>query len=143
MQDASQAQVSRASFSRNRRSGVFVAYGSTATLEDVVIEYTTLQQCFPDGCPDGGGGNGITVVHDAAADVRRFRISRSALCGVQIAVRATLDLHDGEIAHNPIGANIQTEGFDSARLADGVRFVDNEADLDSSGLPLPDLASLE
>ena len=37
-----------------------------------------------------------------------------------------------------IGANIQTDGFDSTRLTDDVQFVDNGVNLASMGLDAPD-----
>jgi len=40
---------------------------------------------------------------------------------------------------NVIGANIQTEGFDISRLTDRVIY-DNERNLDSTILPIPDIA---
>jgi hypothetical protein len=33
--------------------------------------------------------------------------------------------------------SIQAEGYDIARLSDGVRYVDNDSNLDSTALPVP------
>jgi hypothetical protein len=63
----------------------------------------------------------------------------NALAGVHI-VDGEVDLHDGEVARNPIGANVQAPGFDLARLQDRVRYVDNGEALSTSVLPVPDAA---
>jgi hypothetical protein len=81
--------------------------------------------------------SGLGVYVDAAAVVERFRLAESELCGVQLAAGGVADLHEGEVAGNPIGANVQTPGFDLARLQDRVLFVDNEINLDAAGLPVP------
>lgn len=51
-----------------------------------------------------------------------------------------MDLSEGEIAFNGIGANVQTEGFDARRLSENVRYHDNGANLDASELLVPDPA---
>ncbi len=40
------------------------------------------------------------------------------------------------MAGHPIGANVQTEGFDVGRITESVRY-DNDLNLDSSSLPVP------
>ncbi len=53
-----------------------------------------------------------------------------------------MDLHEGEVSHNTVcGANIQTEGFDPARLMDDVVYHDNGVNLDMSALPIPEASS--
>jgi len=51
-----------------------------------------------------------------------------------------VDLHDGEVSSNPIGANVQTAGYDIARLNDNVIF-DNDDNFDMSALPIPEPAT--
>ena len=70
--------------------------------------------------------------------MRRFAVSHAVQVGVQIADRGTVDLHQGEVSHNPVGANVQTVGFDLTRLADAVLYTDNGQNLDTSGLPIAD-----
>ena len=48
-----------------------------------------------------------------------------------------MDLVDGEVSHNLVGANVQTAGFDLQRIQQGVIYRDNERDLDSDALPVP------
>jgi len=105
-----------------------------------VVEDTLERACvdMPDGCPNTGAGAGIVSVLSGDADVRRFVTRRNAICGVQIARDGTITLHDGEVYDNPIGANVQVDGFDFARLQDHVLFHDNGRNLDSSVLAVPD-----
>ena len=57
---------------------------------------------------------------------------------VQLSRGGTVDLYGGEVAENPIGANVQTEGFDLSRLHNDVRFRDNGEDLDATAQWVPD-----
>jgi len=50
-----------------------------------------------------------------------------------------MDLHDGVVSYNRIGANVQTGGFDIERLMDRVIYIDNDRNLDMSDLPVPDM----
>jgi hypothetical protein len=131
------ADVSNARIARSHGAGVVVSdAATTATFSALEVEDVDPQGCVADGC--SGGGSGLCVLSDAAADVTHFRISGGALCGVQIAQGGVLDLHDGEVSHNLVGANVQTAGFDVTRLEDDVAYVDNERTLDATVLPLPE-----
>jgi hypothetical protein len=94
-------------------------------------------------CPGGNPrfGNGLTVFRGGHIEASRFLLSDNELCGLQISdVDSAIDLHDGLVTRNTIGANVQTPGFDIGRLQDGVSYFDNEVALDSSVLPVPDPA---
>ena len=54
--------------------------------------------------------------------------------------RFAMDLHDGRVAENAIGANIQAMGFDSARLRDRVSYEANERNLVSEYLASPTIS---
>ena len=82
--------------------------------------------------------------------MERFRVTGSAMCGLQLAYGAdaqgvpfalggTMDLRDGEVDHNAVcGANIQTDGFDLERLLDSVLFHDSAGqNFDGDALPVP------
>jgi hypothetical protein len=70
-------------------------------------------------------------------DAERFVIERSALAGVQIVEGGELDLRDGTIAENPVGVNVQVEGYDLSRVMSRVVFRDNGVNLDTNELPVP------
>ncbi len=60
---------------------------------------------------------------------------------VKVALRNAENLGldvDGRVADNPIGANVQTPGFDFARLTSDVVFERNERAVDGAVLPIPE-----
>ncbi|MBW2464237.1 MAG: DUF1565 domain-containing protein [Deltaproteobacteria bacterium] len=125
-----------------REVGVTVDGGSTATLTDVVIEDTLPSDCVP-ACLDLFG-IGVSSFGVSALDLTRFRISRSALAGVQIGdpppgPAAVVSLTDGEIADAPIGVNLQPTSydFDSFSTRVSIRRVDRT--IDATFLPLPSI----
>ncbi len=132
-------QVLRMAVQGNLGYGV-VAFdpGTAALLEDLLVAETREQACVVDTCPTEGRGTGIAAMGSAAIEATRFRTSEGALCGIQMAAGGTVDLHLGEVSRNRIGANVQTVGFDLARLQDRVLYLDNEVELDSSLLPVPE-----
>ncbi len=126
------------------RETALVAFGAGTLVdaEDVEIVRTRMRACTErelDPCAtDIAGGCGITAFNEGAVSLLRFRSAENALCGVMIAPGATITLTDGEIARNPIGANVQVPDYDLARLSDGVRYVDNDRNYDGATLPVPD-----
>ncbi len=147
--------VSRAVFVRNRGIGVFAMHaGTQVAMLDVVIRETGTRECGHERCPDFAGGEGVGVYAGAYVAMTRFLVDLSAHAGVQLAhggywdetdvmrryeYGGTMDLHEGVISNNPIGANVQTVGFDINRLMDRVLFTDNNRNLDMSELPVPDM----
>lgn len=140
------ATCTRASFETNRAAGVLALFGVGAfghaevTLEDTVVTGTQEQACAPDGCPALGYG---IVADNGAIVATRFRISDNALCGAQLTATGTIDLHEGEVSRNPIGANVQSDTFDVSRLEDHVLYLDNGRSLDSTELPVPGVDDFE
>ena len=123
----------------NLEVGVFVSGSDTSlVLHDAVVERTLPRACAESWCEGFGSGIGVGVYGGAHSELRRFRIAHHSLCGLQLAEGGALDLHQGVVADNPIGANLQTEGFDRSRLADEVLFLRNERNLDASGLGIPE-----
>ncbi len=126
------------------REAALVAFGVGTTIdgEDVEILRTRMRACTErdvDRCAtDIAGGCGLTAFDEGAVTLRRFRSADNALCGVMVAPRSTITLADGEIARNPIGANVQTPGYDLALLSDEVRYVDNDRNYDGASIPVPD-----
>jgi hypothetical protein len=129
------AVVTRALFERNREASV-VAYGdgTEVRLFDVSVLDTLERECAP-GC--GGSGSGLVALEGGSLEATDFEVRRSALAGIQLARRGTIDLHQGVVSDNPIGANVQTEAFDVARLQDDVIYRDNGRNLDSTVLFVP------
>ncbi len=124
----------------NHRGGVLAFHtGTSVTLDEIVVETTGEANCVQDWCAKAAGGCGISSVAAAAIRVSRFRASDNALCGVQVR-DADLDLSGGLVSGNPIGANVGSEEFDLGRLLEDVTYRDNDRNLDSISLPVPDPA---
>jgi len=132
------AQITRALLERNREATVAAfGDGTVLTLEDLVARHNLERSCAADRCMGFGGGIGVGTYMGAHVQAHRFSISDGALCGVQLG-GGLMDLLDGEIVRNPIGANVQTEGFDYARITEDVEFRDNDRNVDAMMLPLPE-----
>jgi hypothetical protein len=141
----------RVVFARNRDCSVSLfREGAVAVFEDVTVVDSLPRECDGGTCTGFGAGIGVCSYAGAHLEMTGFLITRSTHSGIQLAhgadpsgvsytVGGTADLHDGVVSFNPIGANVQTEGFDIARLMDGVAYVDNERNLDMDELPVPEL----
>lgn len=115
--------------------------GTTATLDRVSVIDTRERLCAGTTCADNPSGSGLGVYEGAVATVNDFLIRGSQLCGVQIMTDASLDLSNGVVEQNTIGACVQVDGYDAARLMNGVVYRDNETTIDSTALPLPETHS--
>jgi hypothetical protein len=124
----------------DNRDGGLVAFDAATIVgaRNLVVRGTLAQECAVDTCAALAAGMGVVAVAGAQVDLRRFAVTDSALCGVQLVRDGAVDLHEGEVARNPIGANVQTAGFDPQRLGDQVAFRDNGRNLDTSTLPVPE-----
>ncbi|MBI5486709.1 MAG: right-handed parallel beta-helix repeat-containing protein [Deltaproteobacteria bacterium] len=142
-----QVVASRVLLERNRMVGAYaILEGSRLDLSDVVVRGTVAATCGMSGCI--GAGFGVGAYGGGAVEMTRFTVSWSELCGLQLAhgydatgarypLGGTIDLHEGEVTDNPIGVNVQTDGFDIVRLADRVVFDRNGETLDSNAMPVP------
>lgn len=111
---------------------------SRAELMSAVIARTRENACPTEECLGfGRGGTGIAAAKGAAIVMRTFRVEHSALAGLALTRNGTIDLFEGEVAFNPVGVNVDAEGYDLARLQNGVRYHDNELTLQSTSLPEP------
>lgn len=139
VQTGAAAEAVRLSLERNLDVGIFASGAqTTVVLADVAIMETREQACAVSTCLGFGAGMGIASATGAAVELTRFLISRSALAGAQLVRDGEMDLHQGEVSSNPVGVNVQTEGFDVNRLLDRVRYQNNGVNLDASALPVPD-----
>jgi hypothetical protein len=141
--------IDRVLLERNREASVIAGgVGTILTMSNVTVLDTLESGCATSSCPSDGGGTGIVAIGGASIEVTAFLVDGGALCGVQVAcgasadgepfdVHGSLDLHHGVVSNNPIGANVQDDGFDIERLMDGVAYVDNDRNLDSTFLPVP------
>jgi hypothetical protein len=80
---------------------------------------------------------GLSSNDGASLTTSRFEVTNAGDCGVQVTEDAGLDLRDGVIAANSIGACVQQDGYDLSRLSTNVRYSDNGTSLDATMLPIP------
>lgn len=122
----------------NREVGLLAIEGdSRITLTDVRVEGTQQRECATTTCPDATFGDGLVAATNAQIVLDHFVVADNARVGVLVG-GGTVDLHVGRVSGNPIGANLQTPGFDLMRLSDAVAFTDNGRNLDTMSLPIPD-----
>ena len=105
------------------RDGALVLFDSdsAAIVEDLAIRDTRERECE---CEGNKSGVGVAISGGASLHARRFFLSESPLAGVQL-LNGDLDLQHGVIADNPIGINIQQEGFELSRISSNVLFRNN------------------
>lgn len=121
------------------------------TLRNASIRHTS---DFCPGCEEKIGGVGAGVYNGAHLDIESFELSHNSLCAVQVAyggidevtpydLHGEVDLRHGLIASNPIGINVQAEGYDHDRLTRDVIFLDNDRNLDTGIIPIPSVPDID
>jgi hypothetical protein len=120
----STANITRARLEENREAAL-IAWGESATIDasDVVITRTLERACAREGCPDGADvtlGMSAVSLDGALVRMRRFVVTDSALCGLQIGTGGRMDLAEGLVARNPIGVNLQNPDLPFESLTDRV-----------------------
>jgi hypothetical protein len=115
---------------------------ASVELEDLGVVRVDRSEC---GC-DAIHGHGVAAV-SGAVRLSRFEVLDSATCGLFVAPDPdwagipALDVDHGVVAHAAIGACVQVDGYDLARLMRDVVYRDNDVNLDSTSLPVPPAAS--
>jgi hypothetical protein len=116
-----------------------VARGTASVrLEDVTVIDTLVRDCGIVSC-DVAAGMGVGAYDDSQMSLTRLEVRNSPLCGVQIHGGAALDLDQGLVAQNQVGACVQIPGYDVARLTSSVRYEDNVVNVDAAAdFPIPE-----
>jgi len=136
--DGATVALSSALFEGNRTVTVLaLGDGSIADLDDIQILDSREAVCG-DACRGGSAGIGVGAYDGAVISATEFTIRGAALCGVQVGLGGAVDLSRGEVSSAIIGANVQDPSFDLSRLQDDVRYVDNDQNLASEALPVPE-----
>jgi len=86
-----------------------------------------------------GWGSGVVVMDGASLTMTDFVIQRAALCGLHIAEGGEMDVMNGEVSSSTIGACVSDPDYDVDRLRSEVRYSDNGNNLDTRGLPVPEV----
>ena len=93
--------------------------------------------CAASSCATEAGGTGVSALAGAAIVGQGLAVTGAPLCGVQVYDRASLDLSGGTIEQSAIGACVQIDGYDLARVVAGVEYRDNERNVESSSVYVP------
>ncbi|MBI5528491.1 MAG: right-handed parallel beta-helix repeat-containing protein [Deltaproteobacteria bacterium] len=152
VQDVTGLTVTRALFERVRENAL-IAFDSPVEARDIAVRDVRRAACGdldagdPRACIRNGinygGGTGLAALMETVVTVDAFEISGCVLNGIQIARDGSVSATDGEIHHNAIGLNVQVEGYDlETVLTPTVRFHENDTNVDSKDLPVPDPADL-
>jgi hypothetical protein len=132
------AVVTRAIFERSHTGGVFaIGRGTRTELSDVIIRGVSRPPCAEASTCELPVAIGLSSNDGASLTTSRFEVTNAGDCGVQVTEDAGLDLRDGVIAANSIGACVQQDGYDLSRLSTNVRYSDNGTSLDATMLPIP------
>lgn len=137
VEDGAQVVGARWLLRDNRSDSVFVA-GASARIDvtDLTVSGTLAAACASTtDC--AGGGTGVVLVDNAAADLERFSIVDSELIGMQVARQATMAARRGLLRGNVIGVNLQVPELELDTAFVDVRLEGNERDVASDDLPVP------
>jgi len=156
--DEAHASLQRVVFERNREIGLSAWLpGAVLEAENLLVTDTRPRDCVDTTCQGFGIGDGVASFAGAYVELSRFLINHNTRCGVQVAyggvvgddgeiVRfeepSELTLHGGEVSFNVVGVNVQIVEFDMGSLTDNVRFRENDADFDTTNLPVPGMATI-
>ncbi len=132
-------ELSRVRISRSRGHAVIALAGASLVLRDLAVESTRPLSCARTSCPDVSYGVGVGA-YGAHVGLEGFSLRTAALCGLHIAAPGDVDLTRGLVAQTPIAVCLDDPGFDTARLTEGVMFVENGQNLAATSLPIPPAA---
>jgi hypothetical protein len=139
VQDGAQVSVDGLRIERCRGVAVAAFGGASLVLNDARVTDTLERDCAATTCPEAPAGNAIGAYDDGTAvSLTDFRTDGSPLCGLHLARGGVIDATDGEVSHHQIGACLQSDGFDPARVSQSVTYRDNDVNLEVTMLPVPD-----
>lgn len=117
-----------------------VAVGPSASIRysQLTVRDTMPRDCTGTSCTDAAYGVGVAVDLGAAVSADGFAILRATICGALVTDGSSMDLAHGQVRGCGIGMCIQSDGYDTSRLAVDVLYADNGRTLDTLSLPLPD-----
>jgi hypothetical protein len=123
---------------RSREAGILASLDATISLRDVVVSDTASNTCETGYCADTPFGYGVAGLSTGSVDLTGFVVRETEICGIFLAAGSNVVLADGEVRRAAIGACVQADGYDLARLTSGVAYRDNGTNLESTRLPVPE-----
>jgi len=130
--------MERVRVERVRGVGVAAVTGATVMADHLLVQDVEERDCDPAVC-GSQGGSGVVSISGSTFTASGFAVRRVALCGLHAESGAEIAASSGEVVESTIGACVDDD-YDLSRLMDDVRYRDNEANLDSGGLAVPDVA---
>lgn len=141
-QNDARVVASRVRVTRTRLVGVAAVVGVDVTIDDLEVRGVAGTDCAETTCPELAGGFGVAAHFGGAIRADRFVVRELATCGVVVgadSVRPTaLDLAIGRVETAPVGACVQVDGYDTARLRTQVQYRDVGVPLQATSYALPD-----
>jgi len=121
------------------RSVAILATGAASeiVLDGLEVRETMARGCAETTCPDTPYGLGVGAFLGGRIELRHFLVDASSLCGVYLGEGGMMDLSDGTVSNNPIGACV-IDMYDLERLSMNVDYVNNGTNLETPFLPTPD-----
>jgi hypothetical protein len=127
-----------------RTAGLVSLHTGELTATDAVVRNVPAARCGETTCPDLAGGFGTVANWGGTLRLSRFLVDGADLCGVLVGepefegTPSGTDLDTGIVTGVPIGACVQAEGFDSARLAPGVEYREVGIPLQATRYSVPE-----
>jgi hypothetical protein len=115
--------------------------------DDATVRASIVRVSFSSGVPgtppstEACGGFNVIAHRNGQIELTRVQIEDAGVCGVIVggAPGTGIDLHIGHVIRSPIGACLQQDGYDRARLRDRVVYRDVGVPLQATTYELPDV----
>jgi hypothetical protein len=146
VQSESLANIENVCLEANHEVGILVSSGDIVG-RDITVLGTEHNQCFDDGTCDIPGGFGMYAASLGRISISGFLLSGNVETGLTIAggenalgiSGGEMDLIDGVVSYNGLGADVRNEDFDTSRITLRVQYVNNQIDgVESGTTKLPD-----
>jgi len=134
------ARLERTLIASSRGVGVYAfGLGTDVELIGTDILDTGPRTCSTELCSQEPAGMGIGAYEGAHISATDFSVRGAAFCGIHLGPGASVDLHNGEITGNDIGACVHEPDYDLSRLTDGVLYDGNRnIPIETRTIPIPD-----
>ena len=119
--------------------GLYIHGGTSfLTAQELTVSGIDAALCIEDGrCPVSTSALGVATASGATVTLDSFEITEADLCGIFVGDGGTMNLSNGVVSRSTIGACVLDASTPLESLSVGVRYVDNDVNLDATTLPEP------
>lgn len=148
VQDGALLTLTRGTIEASHLTGVLSITEATVELSDVTVRDVVPTDCAMTTCAERSAAFGLVAHFGGALRATRFAVDHVTVCGVVVGpsnVTGTLtamDLAMGEVSSVAVGACVQADGFDTARLRSAVAYRDVGVPLQATTYALPSPVTL-